>query len=282
MTQQPAALYVVATPIGNLEDFSPRARRILGEVELIAAEDTRHTGQLLRNAGITTPMLSLHEHNEAERTPALMEKLLAGKSVAIVSDAGTPLISDPGFDLVRAARQAGIRVTPVPGPSALVAALSVSGLPTDRFVFEGFLPARPAARRAALSALANESRTIVCYESVHRLAESLADMATAFGSGRPAVIARELTKLHESVHSGTLAELCDWVNRDAHAGKGEVVVLIGGAAQPTAQLDSGRVLDILLEELPVRQAASLAARLTGGRRNELYKQALEKAGTRPD
>ncbi|HEX5339901.1 MAG TPA: 16S rRNA (cytidine(1402)-2'-O)-methyltransferase [Gammaproteobacteria bacterium] len=280
MTQQPGVLYVVATPIGNLEDLSPRARRVLSEVATVAAEDTRHTGQLLKQAGISTALLSLHDHNEAERAPKLVEKLLAGESVALVSDAGTPLISDPGYGLVRAARQAGIAVTPIPGACALVAALCVSGLPTDRFVFEGFLPNKQAARRSALAVLADESRTLVFYESVHRLTESLTDMVQVFGATRPGVIARELTKLHESVRSGTLASLHDWVVTDAHADKGEVVVLVGGASQAQATPDSERVLDILLEELPVKQAAALAAKLTGGKRNELYKQALGRSAGR--
>ncbi|MGH8369547.1 MAG: 16S rRNA (cytidine(1402)-2'-O)-methyltransferase [Gammaproteobacteria bacterium] len=280
MTQQPGVLYVVATPIGNLEDLSPRARRVLSEVATVAAEDTRHTGQLFKHAGISTPLLSLHDHNEAERAPKLVEQLLAGESVALVSDAGTPLISDPGYGLVRAARQAGIAVTPIPGACALVAALCVSGLPTDRFVFEGFLPNKQAARRSSLAALVDESRTLVFYESVHRLAESLTDMAQVFGADRPGVIARELTKLHESVRSGTLASLHEWAVSDAHADKGEVVVLVGGASQTHATPDSERVLDILLEELPVKQAAALAAKLTGGKRNELYKQALGRSAGR--
>lgn len=277
MTQQPGVLYVVATPIGNLEDLSPRAQRILAEVAAIAAEDTRHTGQLLKHAGIGTPLISLHDHNEAERAPKLVARLLAGESIALVSDAGTPLISDPGYDLVRAAREAGITATPIPGACALVAALSVSGLPTDRFVFEGFLPNRQTARRTALQALTNETRTLVFYESVHRLAESLTDMLDTFGADRPGVIARELTKLHESVRSGTLASLLEWATTDAHADKGEVVLLIGGIPESRGSVDSDRVLDILLAELPVKQAAALAARLTGGKRNELYRQALQRS-----
>ncbi|MGH8372629.1 MAG: 16S rRNA (cytidine(1402)-2'-O)-methyltransferase [Gammaproteobacteria bacterium] len=280
MIQQPGVLYVVATPIGNLEDLTPRARRILDEVDTVAAEDTRHSGQLLKHAGIDTQLLSLHDHNESERAPKLVARLLAGESVALVSDAGTPLISDPGYGLVRAARQAGIRVIPIPGACALIAALSVSGLPTDRFVFEGFLPNKQVARRNTLARLVGEPRTLVFYESVHRLGESLADMAKAFGAERPASIARELTKLHESVHSGTLAAMLEWAKTDAHAEKGELVVLVGGAVQARVQGDSEHVLDVLLEELPVKQAASLAAKLTGGKRNELYKKALKKFAMR--
>lgn len=279
MSQQSGMLYVVATPIGNLEDLSPRARRILGEVALVAAEDTRHSGQLLQHAGIKTRLLSLHDYNEAERTPKLIETLLAGESVALISDAGTPLISDPGYDLVRAARAAGIRVIPVPGACALVAALSVSGLPTDRFVFEGFLSSKQVARRAALGTLAHEPRTLVFYESAHRLVESLADMAEIFGATRQAVVARELTKLHEAIRDGTLADLCTWAGTDTHADKGEVVLLVAGAPRTEDAVEAERVLDILLEELPVRQAAGLAAKLTGGKRNELYRKALEKQRT---
>ncbi|MGB9429346.1 MAG: 16S rRNA (cytidine(1402)-2'-O)-methyltransferase [Gammaproteobacteria bacterium] len=270
-------LYVVATPIGNLDDLSLRAQQTLAEVDLIAAEDTRHTAVLLNHFGIHTPLLSLHDHNEAQRTPGLIEKLLAGQSVALVSDAGTPLISDPGFNLVRAARKAGIGVTPVPGPSALIAALSVSGLPTDRFVFEGFLPQKAAARRARLAELAGEARTLIFYESVHRLEDSLADMAQVFSGQRPAVIARELTKLHETVREATLAELAAWVKSDPDACKGEVVLTVAGApASETSMmtLDAEFVLRILLQELPVKQAAALAARITGVKRNALYKKAL--------
>lgn len=268
-------LYVVATPIGNLEDLSPRAQRVLGEVDLIAAEDTRHAAVLLAHFSIRTPRISLHDHNEAERTPEVIGKLLAGKSVALVSDAGTPLISDPGFGLVRAARAAGITVTPVPGACALIAALSAGGLPTDRFVFEGFLPAKTAARRVRLAELATEARTLVFYESVHRLQESLADMASAFGEERQAVVARELTKLHETILGGTLAELLVWAESDSHATKGEVVVLVAGANRHVSETDADAVLTVLLEELPVNQAAALAAKLTGQKRNALYQRALE-------
>jgi 16S rRNA (cytidine1402-2'-O)-methyltransferase len=274
-------LYVVATPIGNLEDLSPRARRVLAEVRLIAAEDTRHTGALLAHFGIRTPLLSLHDHNEAERTPRVIEQLLAGESVALVSDAGTPLISDPGFGLVRAARAAGVTVTPIPGPSALTAALSVSGLATDRFMFEGFLPAKPAARRARLAELAVETRTLVFYEAVHRLQASLADMAETFGAERQAVMARELTKLHETVRDGKLSELVAWSHANDDALKGEIVVLVAGAPDSPSRvmhLEPERLLRILMEELPVKQAASLAARISGGKKNQFYKRALEIAG----
>lgn len=271
-------LYVVATPIGNLEDLSPRARRVLAEVALIAAEDTRHSGKLLAHFGIHTPLLSMHDHNEAERVPALIEKLLAGESLALVSDAGTPLISDPGFDLVRAARAAGISVTPVPGASALVAALSVAGLPTDRFVFEGFLPAKAGLRRARLGELARETRTLVFYEAVHRLLEALQDMSAAFGEERSAVVARELTKLHETVRTGSLQELAGWAEQDTTAVLGEVVLLVEGAEL----VESGAVvvrpeqlLRALLDEIPLKQAVALAARISGGGKNAFYEMALK-------
>lgn len=271
-------LYVVATPIGNLEDLSPRARRVLAEVALIAAEDTRHSGKLLAHFGIHTPLLSMHDHNEAERVPTLIEKLLAGESLALVSDAGTPLISDPGFDLVRAARAAGISVTPVPGASALIAALSVAGLPTDRFVFEGFLPAKAGLRRARLGELARETRTLVFYEAVHRLLEALQDMSAAFGEERSAVVARELTKLHETVRTGSLQELAGWAEQDTTAVLGEVVLLVEGAEL----VESGAVvvrpeqlLRALLDEIPLKQAVALAARISGGGKNAFYEMALK-------
>ena len=217
-----ATLHVVATPIGNLADLSPRALDTLRTVAAICAEDTRHTRQLLAHFGIEQSLVALHEHNEDEMAGRLVARLLAGESLALVSDAGTPLVSDPGFRLVRAAREAGVRVSPVPGASALVAALSVAGLPSDRFVFEGFLPAKSGARRARLSALAGEPRTLLFYESSHRIEDTLADCVAAFGAERQAVVARELTKLFETVLDGTLAELHARVVADANQRRGSL------------------------------------------------------------
>jgi 16S rRNA (cytidine1402-2'-O)-methyltransferase len=274
-------LYVVATPIGNLEDMSPRARRTLAEVDLIAAEDTRHSGKLLRHFGIGAKTEAIHEHNERQQVPRLVELLKNGKSIAFITDAGTPLVSDPGFHLVRAVRQAGLRVVPVPGACAAIAALSAAGLPSDRFTFEGFPPARAAARRALFESLRGETRTLIFYESPHRLLECLKDMAAVFGSGREAVLARELTKQFETVLSGTLAQLLERVGRDPEQQLGEFVVLLHGAARAEpAEVDeeAGRVLRILLDELPVSQAAALAAKITGIKKNNLYDYALALRG----
>lgn len=269
-------LYIVATPIGNLQDISPRALEVLQRVALVAVEDTRHSRRLFQHFGIHTPMQSLHEHNERERTASLLARLQSGTDVALVSDAGTPLISDPGFVLVRAARAAGIRVVPVPGPCALVAALSVSGLPTDRFRFEGFLPARAAARRTRLQELATETATVVFYESSHRIVDSLQDMAGALGAGRQATLARELTKAFETVHSGTLAELGERVAMEPEQQKGEFVVMVHGATVESGEPDAAaqRTLRILLTELPLKQAAALAAQITGHPKNRLYEYGL--------
>jgi 16S rRNA (cytidine1402-2'-O)-methyltransferase len=274
-------LYVVATPIGNLGDLSARARDTLQSCGLIAAEDTRHTGVLLKAFGITTQQLSLHEHNEATRAREIVERLTAGVSVALVSDAGTPAISDPGFDVVRAAAAAGLEVVTVPGPCAAIAALSIGALPTDRFCFEGFLPARAAARRQRLLELAGEPRTLVFYESPHRIAETLEDCVQAFGIERAAAVVREATKLHEKVYRGTLKHLRALAGEDADLRRGEIVLLVGGAEAAAAdfgadghggRLDS--VLKVLMVELPLKQAARLAAQLTEARDNEAYKRAL--------
>lgn len=282
MTIESGALYVVATPIGNLEDISARALRILREVNCIAAEDTRHTGQLLRHFGIETPLLSLHEHNERERLATLITRLREGQALALVSDAGTPLISDPGFALVRELRRQGLKVIPVPGASSLLAALSVAGLPTDRFAFEGFLPARSAARQERLRALAREERTLVFFEASHRIAETLADLAAVFGGERPAVIARELTKRFEEIQGATLSELTVWLAADPKRQKGEFVLVTQGApaATETDTLETRRLLTALLAELPTSRAVAVAAKVTGLRKKPLYELALTLGGQR--
>jgi 16S rRNA (cytidine1402-2'-O)-methyltransferase len=268
----PGSLHVVATPIGNLGDLSPRALEVLRAVDAVCAEDTRHTRRLLAHFGIERPLLAVHEHNEEDIASKLVARLLAGESLALVSDAGTPLVSDPGFRLVRAAREAGIRISPVPGPCAFVAALSVAGLASDRFVFEGFLPAKAAARRERLSALAAEPRTLVFYESAHRIAETLADCVSVFGDGRPAALARELTKLFETVLDGTLGDIRAAVEADENQRKGEFVLLVQGAGEDAdARIAEGRRLYAkLCEHLKPSQAAKLAAELSGAPRKALY------------
>lgn len=276
MTVESGALYIVATPIGNLEDITLRGLRILREVDYIAAEDTRHTGQLLRHFAIDKPLFSLHEHNERHRLEQVAALLEQGKKVALVSDAGTPLISDPGFPLVRALRQRGLSVIPIPGPSSVLAALSVAGLPTDRFVFEGFLPAKSAARRERLRLLAREERTLVFFESSHRITETLEDIRLEIGGERSAVIAREMTKRFEEIHAATVAELALWLAAADDRRKGEFVLLLHGApvASETDTLDNRRLLAALLSELPASRAVVVAARLTGLRKKSLYDLAL--------
>lgn len=273
MTQQAGKLWVVATPIGNLDDLSARARQVLAQVDVIAAEDTRHSAALLQHCGIGTRRIALHEHNEREASGDIVEQLRVGAQVALISDAGTPLVSDPGFRLVRAARAAGIAVSPVPGACAAIAALSIAGLPSDRFVFEGFLPAKAAARRAHLQALRHETRTLIFYESSHRVVESLADLAAAFGGQRQAVVARELTKLFETVLDGPLDDIVARVRADANQQRGEFVLLVAGADPDAdaARLDEGRrVFELLRAELPPGRAAKLAAEISGAPRNALY------------
>lgn len=278
MTVDKGVLYVVATPIGNLGDVSARSIEVLQQVDLIAAEDTRHTKPLLRHLGVTTSLRAMHEHNERARLDGLIERLESGQAIALVSDAGTPLISDPGFPLVRECHRKGIRVSPVPGACAAVAALSASGLATDRFRFEGFPPRTSSARKALFSELIAEGATLVFYESSHRIHDSLADMATVFGGARPAVLARELTKLHETVLSAELDELCAILGQDTNQGKGEFVVLVAATRVDPDDISpqAERVLNILRESLPLKQAASLAARISGEKRNRLYRHALQK------
>lgn len=265
-------LFVVATPIGNLGDISPRALDTLRSVAGICAEDTRRSGQLLSHFGISTPLLALHEHNEDAIAARIVARLQGGESLALVSDAGTPLVSDPGFRLVQAARAAGVKVSPVPGASALIAALSVAGLPSDRFAFEGFLPAKPNARRERMQALAAETRTLIFYESSHRIEDALADMVQVFGGQRRAVLARELTKLFETVLDGTLAQLQARVEVDADQRKGEFVLLVHGAEDDAdARIIEGRRLYARLSQhLPPSTAAKLAAELSGAPRKALY------------
>ena len=282
------ALFVVATPIGNLQDLSPRAAACLRDADLLLAEDTRHTRTLLEACGIARPassIESLHEHNERERVPALVARLQAGARIALVTDAGTPLMSDPGSLLVAAAARAGVEIVAVPGPCAAIAALSIAGLATDRFVFEGFLPAKAMARREALGRLAHESRTLVFYEAPHRLAATLDDLAAVFGAEREASIAREITKRFEHVYRGTLAALVRQCGADPNMVRGEIVLVVAGApvaADADADaLAAERVLNVLLQELPVSQAARIAVQLTGRSRKELYERALALAPPKP-
>jgi 16S rRNA (cytidine1402-2'-O)-methyltransferase len=277
-------LYVVATPIGNLGDLSVRARDTLQASSLIAAEDTRHTGALLKHFGIQTPLVSLHEHNELERAPELVSRMQDGASISLVSDAGTPGISDPGFGLVRAAAAAGLEVIAIPGPCAALAALSIAGLPTDRFCFEGFLPARRAARRTRLAELALDPRTLVFYESPHRVREMLEDCALGLGAARAAAVAREITKLHETLYRGSLSQLAARAAAEPDFARGEIVVVAAGADPKAAEAAGGadghggaldRVLKPLLAELPLKQAADLAAEIAAVGGNEAYKRALQ-------
>lgn len=275
-------LYVVATPIGNLDDISARALRVLREVALIAAEDTRHSQRLLQHFGIATPLAACHEHNERDQGGRFIGRLQAGEDVALISDAGTPLISDPGFHLVRSARAAGIPVVPVPGACALIAALSAAGLPSDRFIFEGFLPAKATGRRQRLEVLREEPRTLLFYEAPHRLLESVEDMLVVFGPERPALLARELTKTFETLKGLPLAELREFIAADSNQQRGECVLLVGGWQAPEGEeavsAESLRVLDLLLAEMPVKRAAALAAEITGVRKNLLYQAALARQG----
>jgi 16S rRNA (cytidine1402-2'-O)-methyltransferase len=266
-------LQVVATPIGNMGDLSTRAREVLERADLIAAEDTRHTLALLQAIGVSRPLLSLHSYNESQRVPDLLARLEAGEDIALVSDAGTPLLSDPGFELVSRAAEAGYEVSAIPGPSAITTALAVAGLPTSRFCFEGFLPARERERRAELARLAHEVRTLVFFEAPHRIADTLADLEAEFGGERQAAVARELTKTHETIYRGTLADLAAQARGDANFQRGEITVVVRGAPPATSSVDRQllrRAVDLLVKELPPSRAAAIAAQLTGAPRNEAY------------
>jgi 16S rRNA (cytidine1402-2'-O)-methyltransferase len=282
---KPGILYIVATPIGNLEDISQRALRILTEVALIAAEDTRHSKKLLQHFGIKTKMISLHEHNERERSQELLSYLQAGDSVALISDAGTPLISDPGHHLVVLVHKNNIPVVPIPGPCAAIVALSAASISPDRFVFEGFLSAKSSQRKQHLEELQNETRTLIFYEAPHRIQALVNDLLETFGQERYVVLARELTKTYETIHGATLAELKIWLENNPEQRRGEFVVLIQGAesqsAKVTQSIPSEKILEILLAELPVKQAVGLAMKITGEKRNVLYKLALGKRSNFP-
>ncbi|AOY88759.1 16S rRNA (cytidine(1402)-2'-O)-methyltransferase [Marinobacter salinus] len=278
--QSPGVLYIVATPIGNLADMSPRATAILSRVDVVAAEDTRHSGRLLQHLGLQKRLIALHDHNERNRAAGLLDELEAGHDVALISDAGTPLISDPGYVLVREARNRGLTVSPVPGPCALVTALSAAGLPTDRFLFVGFLPAKRTGRRAALDQLRQESATLVFYESPHRILGAVRDIAEVLGEEREIVLGRELTKAFETFYSGCVSEVLSVLEADPHGTKGEFVVMIRGAEPVASDEDAGaldvdRLIRLLLPELPVKKVAKLVAELSGRPKNELYQRALE-------
>jgi 16S rRNA (cytidine1402-2'-O)-methyltransferase len=278
-------LQVVATPIGNLNDLSARARQALEGADVIAAEDTRHTLALLQAIGVSRPLLSLHSYNETQRVPELLARLEAGETVVLVSDAGTPLLSDPGFELVRDAARAGYEVTAIPGPSAITAALAVAGLPTSRFCFEGFLAPRERERRARLAELASESRTLVFFEAPHRVAEMLSDLAAELGADRRAVVAREMTKTHETVYRGTLKELAALAQQEPNFQRGEITVVVDGAAEREATgVDTQllrRAVDLLSKELPAGRTASIVAKLTGAKRSDVY-ALLTRTSRTPD
>ena len=279
-------LQVVATPIGNMGDLSTRAREALESSDLVAAEDTRHTQVLLQAVGITRPMVSLHSYNESQRVPDLLARLEAGENIALVSDAGTPLLSDPGYELVSQAASAGFEVLAIPGPSAITTALAVAGLPTSRFCFEGFLPARQRERRTELARLALETRTLVFFEAPHRIADTLNDLVVEFGGARRAVVARELTKTHETIYRGTLEELVTQARGDANFQRGEITLVVHGAPPSTSSVDPQllrRAVELLSKELPPSRAAAIAAQLTGATRNEAYALATRGAsGSRAD
>ncbi|MEC5319937.1 16S rRNA (cytidine(1402)-2'-O)-methyltransferase [Brenneria populi subsp. brevivirga] len=273
-----STLYIVPTPIGNLGDITQRALDVLRRVDLIAAEDTRHTGLLLQHFAINARLFALHDHNEQQKADAVLAKLQAGQSIALVSDAGTPLINDPGYHLVRRCREAGVRVVPLPGACAAIAALSAAGLASDRFCYEGFLPAKTKARKDRLRELSEEPRTLIFYESTHRLLESLQDMADVLGPQRYVVLAREITKTWESIHGAPVGELFDWVKDDENRRRGEMVLVVEGHKADAEALpaEALRTLSLLQQELPLKKAAALAAEIHGVKKNALYKYALDR------
>ena len=280
INRQAGELYIVATPIGNLDDITQRAISILKSVDFIAAEDTRHSARLLQHLDIATPMIAYHEHSDAKRLQKISQLLADGKSIALISDAGTPLISDPGYQLVKAVRQQGINVVPIPGVCAMVTALSVAGMPSDRFVFEGFMPAKKTARSQYLTALAREQRTLIFYESSHRILASVTDMKNILGGDRIAVIARELTKTFETVLDGSLGALVEIITKDANQQRGEFVVIVSGykKSDEFVSIDEFviKMMEALLEELPIKKAAAICAKLTGLNKRDLYQCALEQ------
>ena len=276
-----AVLYVIATPIGNLGDLSSRAIKLLGEVDLIAAEDTRHTGRLLSHFSIKSTLISVHDHNEIARAELIIDHLGRGKRVALVSDAGTPLISDPGYGLVKRVREAGFNVSPVPGCCAFIAALSAAGLPSDRFLFIGFLPAKAQARIKQLTALVDQTCTLIFYESTHRILASLDDMISVYGADREAVIAREITKTFETFRQGSLCDLKEWMLTDSNQQKGEFVVLVRGAEPVDDKVDqidtrTAHILNLLAAELPPKKAAAIASEITGIHKKQLYEYLLQR------
>jgi 16S rRNA (cytidine1402-2'-O)-methyltransferase len=278
-------LQVIATPIGNLNDLSARARESLESADVIAAEDTRHTLVLLQSIGVSRPLVSLHAHNETQRVPELLARLEAGETVALVSDAGTPLLSDPGFELVREAARAGHDVYAIPGPSAITAALAVAGLPTSRFCFEGFLPARDSERRSRLAQLAGETRTLVFFEAPHRILQMLADLVSEFGADRRAVVAREMTKAHETVYRGTVGELATLARDEPNFQRGEITIVVEGCADVDTAVDTRLLhlaVELLSKELPAGRAASIVAKLTGAKRSEVYTLLTRESEARRD
>lgn len=272
------SLYIVPTPIGNLQDMTLRAIEVLKTVDWIAAEDTRHSHYLLQHFSVITPRMSLHEFNERERTEKLIELLQKGKSIALISDAGTPLISDPGYFLVREVRKQGIRVIPIPGPCAAITALSAAGLPTNRFVFEGFLPARATVRNQHLMLLLQEDRTMIFYEAPHRIVETLLSLHEVFGPAREVVLARELTKLHETIYNGTLGSIVEWIVEHPDEQRGEMVVMVAGVElriEDEKTIAPEQIFKVLLKELTLSEAVRLTSKITGERKNVLYQLALD-------